>query len=196
MTYRRAGGAAGLAVVPDLAISLPTPTDDGRTYVFQLRDGIRFSDGGLLTPEDVVATFERILTTRSNYGRVLFQADQVELVGASACTWREPAACDLSRGVVADAAAGTVTFHLAEPQPNLLLLLATTAFAILPSGTPRDLQGEPAPGTGPYIVTEVGNDGSAVLERNPESESGRSMPSRRGSPTGSRSSPAWPRPIR
>ena len=61
MTYRRTGGAAGLTVVPDLAVSLPVPTDAGLTYTFTLREGIRFSNGHVLEPQDVVATFERIL---------------------------------------------------------------------------------------------------------------------------------------
>jgi peptide/nickel transport system substrate-binding protein len=41
-------------------------------------------------------------------------------------------------------------------------------FAILPAGTPADLEGVPPPATGPYVITDVGEDGSAVLERNPE----------------------------
>ncbi|WP_344252658.1 protein kinase domain-containing protein [Terrabacter carboxydivorans] len=37
--YRHAAGANGSELVADLATSLPNPTDDGRTYVFRLRDG-------------------------------------------------------------------------------------------------------------------------------------------------------------
>ena len=69
VTYRRAGGAAGLTVVPDLAVSIPVPTDDGLTYTFTLRDGIRFSNGHMLGPQDVVATFERVLVG-NKYGAV------------------------------------------------------------------------------------------------------------------------------
>jgi YVTN family beta-propeller protein len=36
---RRVGGAPGTTVVPDLATALPNPTDNGRTYVFQLGGG-------------------------------------------------------------------------------------------------------------------------------------------------------------
>ena len=42
--FARAGGGDGAQLVPDLAVSLPTPTDGGRTYRFQLRKGIRYSN--------------------------------------------------------------------------------------------------------------------------------------------------------
>jgi peptide/nickel transport system substrate-binding protein len=163
VTYRRTGGASGLSIVPDLAESLPEPADGGRTYTFILREGIRFSDGHVLVPQDVVASFGRILTApAAGYAAYLLP----ELVGASACT-PESTDCDLSRGVVADDAAGTVTFHLVEPSPEFLGILALSSYAIVPAGTPNELQGEPAPATGPYRIAEIGEDGSVTLERNP-----------------------------
>ncbi len=162
VTYRRAGGAAGLTVVPDLAVSLPVPTDGGLTYTFTLRDGIRFSNGHTLGPQDVVATFERVLVG-NKYGRGYMS----ELVGWSTCSPEDPAACDLSRGVVPDEEAGTVTFHLVRPAPSFLKILATSVFAIVPAGTPIHLKGEPIPATGPYLIDDAGQDGSVVLERNP-----------------------------
>jgi YVTN family beta-propeller protein len=127
VTYRRAGGAAGLTVVPDLAVSLPVPTDGGLTYTFTLRDGIRFSNGHVLEPQDVVATFERVLVGKK-YGRYYVQ----ELVGASTCTPGDPEACDLSKGVVPDSQAGTVTFHFVRPAPSFLKILAMPVYAIVP----------------------------------------------------------------
>ena len=43
--FRRSGGAAGLTLVPDLAMRLPRPTAGGTTYTFTLRRGIRYSNG-------------------------------------------------------------------------------------------------------------------------------------------------------
>lgn len=162
VTHRRAGGAAGLTVVPDLAVSIPAPTDEGLTYTFTLRDGIRFSNGHILDPQDVVATFERVLVG-GKYGR-----DNIkQLVGWSTCTPEAPAACDLSGGVVPNEEAGTVTFHLTRPAPNFLKILATSVFAIVPAGTPIELRGEPIPATGPYLIDDVNQGGGLVLERNP-----------------------------
>ena len=45
VAYRRVGGIAGLQLVGNLVSRLPALNDGGRTYTFQLRPGIRFSDG-------------------------------------------------------------------------------------------------------------------------------------------------------
>lgn len=163
VTFRRAGGAAGLTVVAGLATTVPVPTDDGRTYTFRLRDGIRFSDGREVVPQDVVATFERIYTMRSGWSRSLLP----EIVGGPTCVEQDPAECDLSRGVIADEDARTVTIRLARRAPDFLTILAGVNFAILPADTPLVIE-EPVPGTGPYVIGEIGDDGSAVLTRNEE----------------------------
>ncbi|HYZ20088.1 MAG TPA: BTAD domain-containing putative transcriptional regulator [Gaiellaceae bacterium] len=60
--WRRVGGQAGTEMVPDLAVSLPTVSDDGRTYTFQLRRGVRYSNGQLLKASDVRYSLERVYT--------------------------------------------------------------------------------------------------------------------------------------
>ncbi len=172
---KRAGGTDGDTLVPDLATSLPQPTDNGRTYTFQLHDGIRFSNGKTLRPSDVRATFERMFraydvddtghrmtTARPDY--------YVEIVGAPACK-AHPKTCDLSRGIVTDDAAGTVTFHLSAPDPDFLYRLALPFAFILPRGTPVG-PGLKLPSTGPYMVAAYHRKAflprpRAVLKRNP-----------------------------
>src|ERR1700680_4360133 len=48
--------------VCDLCTELPKPTDEGRTYTFKLRDGVKFHDGAPLTADDVVASWSRIIS--------------------------------------------------------------------------------------------------------------------------------------
>jgi ABC-type transport system substrate-binding protein len=48
--YRRVGGGAGTVIVPDLAAAMPSVSADGLTYTFQLRRGIRYSNGALRLP--------------------------------------------------------------------------------------------------------------------------------------------------
>ena len=59
--YSRAGGAETYKIVPDLATGLPTVSDGGLTYTFQLRKGIRYSTGGVVQPADIRRGIERAL---------------------------------------------------------------------------------------------------------------------------------------
>ena len=58
VAFKKADGADGFIKVPDLAEAIPQPTNDGKTYVFKLRKGIKFSDGRDLTVKDVVASLD------------------------------------------------------------------------------------------------------------------------------------------
>src|SRR5215471_10111325 len=44
-TFAKVNGTAGNKIVPDLATSVPKPTNGGKTYVFHIRKGIKFSNG-------------------------------------------------------------------------------------------------------------------------------------------------------
>jgi peptide/nickel transport system substrate-binding protein len=157
--FERVGGSAGAQVVPDLAVSLPTPTDGGRTYTFQLRRGIRYSNGQLVRPEDFRRAIERSI-------KLGFTSYYSNIVGGGAC--RAPdALCDLSRGIVGDDAADTVTFHLVTPDPEFLDRLALWPALAVPAGTPdHDIGSHPLPATGPYMVASD-TPREVMLVRNP-----------------------------
>ncbi len=48
-------------LVCDLCTEMPTPTDDGRTYTFKIRQDAKWHDGSPLTAADVAATFNGII---------------------------------------------------------------------------------------------------------------------------------------
>jgi peptide/nickel transport system substrate-binding protein len=162
VAFRRVGGIGGSSLVADLAAELPVPTDRGRTYTFVLRSGIQFSTGEEVGPEDVRATFERLLSKQGASGD-LFLRHVLVIEGAAQCT---PEVCDLSDGIDVDDASRTVTFHLTEPDPDFLRHLALPNFVILPAGTPVDLGRTPPPATGPYEISSFTSE-SLVFERNP-----------------------------
>ena len=62
--FKRVGGLDGGTLVPNLALSIPEPTEGGRTYTFQLREGIRYSNGDPVEPQDFRRAIERVLTHR------------------------------------------------------------------------------------------------------------------------------------
>ncbi|HXW25075.1 MAG TPA: ABC transporter substrate-binding protein, partial [Xanthobacteraceae bacterium] len=47
--------------VCDLCTEMPAPTDDGKTYTFRIRAGVKFHDGTPLTAADVAASWEAIV---------------------------------------------------------------------------------------------------------------------------------------
>jgi peptide/nickel transport system substrate-binding protein len=47
--------------VCDLCAAMPTPTDDGRTYSFTIRENVKFHDGSPLTAADVAASWNHIV---------------------------------------------------------------------------------------------------------------------------------------
>lgn len=53
VTYNPAPGAKGRELVPDLAESLGTPSDGGKTWTYRLREGVKFEDGTPITSKDV-----------------------------------------------------------------------------------------------------------------------------------------------
>ena len=66
VAYKVVGGPDSQTVVPDLAASIPLSPDGGRTWTFQLRSGITYSNGAPVRPSDVLGSFERALSKGAN----------------------------------------------------------------------------------------------------------------------------------
>lgn len=163
VTFKKAAGAEGFTIVPDLAEAIPAPDNGGKTYVFKLRKGIKFSDGRELGVKDVVASFQRIFKVSSPTSGSFYAG----IVGADKCL-AAPADCTLEGGVVGDEAAGTVTINITQPDAEFFQKLALPHAVILPSDAPvKDAGTDIIPGTGPYMFTKYDPNKELVMQRNP-----------------------------
>ena len=159
VSYKKVGGPDGATLVPDLASALPQVSVDGLTYRFPLREGIRYSTGDPVRPEDFRHGLERAISLSPDAAG-LFRA----IDGADACS-EDPSGCDLSDSIIVDDA--SVTLHLARPDPNLPFKLALPFASPVPVAIPVEDQGlAPVPATGPYMIAEAGAEGIELV-RNP-----------------------------
>lgn len=139
---------------------------DGLTYIFHLRDGLKWSDGTPLTSDDVLYTYRRSVDPRlaARGGRALFRMENfrevisgqrpVEDIGISALDSQ------------------TVVLRLSQPTPYMLELVSSAALAIVPRHV-AEKHGDQwtAPGTmvtgGAYMLSEVVPNTYIRLVKNP-----------------------------
>ena len=157
-------GGTSSSLVPDLAISVPTPVDGGRTYTFQLRrPSVRYSNAEVVAPADFRWALERGFNLNPGAYESLFSG----LLGGDECV-KEPRTCDLAQGVVTDDVTGTITFHLVAPDPEFLYKLTLPFTYPVPPSTPGEPQHRSGvPGTGPYMLEALKTRKGLALMRNP-----------------------------
>lgn len=164
LTLKKEAGAAGNEVVPDIAEEMPKVTDGGKTYTFKVRDDVMFSDpvNRAVRPSDFKDTIERLF--RINSGGISFYTG---IVGAE--EYAKTRKGEIS-GIEADDKAGTVTFHLTEPDGAFPEYLAIPFTYVLPKGTPdKDIStiDSARVATGPYMISSYTPKQSIELVRNP-----------------------------
>ncbi len=123
----------------------PTPT----TIVYNLRPGVRFSDGAPLTPDDVVFSLQRLLGESTQTGSSLTTVSTIKATGPAQVTVTLSAPDASARGTLA-----LVSFIQQKKfgEANAAAL-----------GTPQAIP----VGTGPYKVSSYGTD-SMTYVRNPD----------------------------
>jgi peptide/nickel transport system substrate-binding protein len=163
VAFRKADGKDGFKIVADLAEDMPAVSDDGKTFTFKLRKGIKFSNGQDVTVKDVVASFQRIFKVSGPTSGTFYAG----IVGADKCL-ADTKSCTLDGGVVGDEAAGTVTINIVKPDAEFIDKLAMPHAVILPADTPtEDVGSNPIPGTGAYMISAYDPNKGMTMVRNP-----------------------------
>jgi ABC-type transport system substrate-binding protein len=149
----------GFRPEPELAAGFPKISSDGRTYVFTIRTGLRFSTGAPVTAGDVAYTINRIL----NPALKSFSAGSFEgIVGAQDVL---DGKSTKASGVIAQG--NRLTIRLAHPVGDFLAG-AASSLCVVPATLPFDPQGvtAPVPSAAPYYISEYVPGQRVVLERN------------------------------
>ena len=157
--FKRVGGLDGATMVPDLARSIPRPTNrGGRTRSGAAGHPVlrRFARASAGLPQGDRAGLRAGVAGRPYYAAI---------VGTEAC---RAGSCDLSQGIVADEKAGTVTYHLSTARSRIPV---PARAAIRVRGSCRHpgsrVDTTPIPATGPYAIETYTKSEELVLSRNP-----------------------------
>jgi peptide/nickel transport system substrate-binding protein len=161
VTYAHASGEAGTKLIPGVAQSLPTVTNDGKTYTFMLRKGLVYSSGAPVKASDFAYAIERAI--KLGWGSESFLTENI----AGAEEFQKGKASSIS-GIQTDDASGAITIQLVAPYGPFLNVLAFPAAGLVPSGTPmKSLNNDPPPGVGPYEIENVVPNKSFAMVLNP-----------------------------
>lgn len=134
---------AEMNIEPALAVSFEQPDD--LTYVFHLREGVKFHDGDVMDADAVKYNFDRILDPASSQASAFDAIETITVLDEH-----------------------TVEFKMKEPFPAFLSLVAAPDYASIVS--PRaveehgDLQTTPV-GTGPFRLVKYETGARIVYER-------------------------------
>jgi ABC-type transport system substrate-binding protein len=154
---------SGTTIMPRLAESLPTVSEDGTVYTFKLRKGVKFSNGREFTSDDVVYTITRVLDpTTGSPGAGFFVGIKgaQEFIDGSATTVEGIKAPD----------ANTVEFTLSAPDVTFLNKMALNFSFIVPKEEVEKAGenfGHAPVGTGPFTLKEWKSGEFLAFERNP-----------------------------
>jgi peptide/nickel transport system substrate-binding protein len=160
LSYKHVNGPDGATVIPALAQDLPEISEDGLTYKFKLRSGLKYSDGTAIKASDLKYTVKR-----------LFQLDSpgvgffTNIRGADAFAKTKKG--DIA-GIVANDQTGDITIRLAKPQGDFLNVMATEFAAPVPQSVPaKDQSTKGIPASGPYIIQKYVPNRYVTMVRNP-----------------------------
>lgn len=156
-------------LVPELATDMPEVSEDGLTYTFKIKEGVKFSDGTDLTSEDVKFTWT-VMADPSYTGPGAYMVENVEGFNE----YQKGDATELTGIETPDDY--TVVFHIVEPQIDAISTFGTMSIASSEqydykkgdtSAIEKD-QDKNVVGTGAYVLNSFDKSTGASFVRNKE----------------------------
>jgi peptide/nickel transport system substrate-binding protein len=137
-------GTGGSKIEPGLAKAMPTVSNGGKTYTFELRPGLHYSNGMPVKASDVIYAVERDI-------KIPWQAASfVSAYIKGGSDYAKGKAKTIS-GMKADDATGKLTVNLVAPFAPIVDIFALAGTAPVPSNTPmKNLAATGTVGDGPY----------------------------------------------
>jgi len=169
-TYKSCGGSCGQQVVPALATSLGTATNNNKTWTFHLKSGVKFEDGSPVTSSDVKYAVERtfdrtVLPNGPSYFASLlagnastypgpFKDRAKNLMGLTSVTTPDPT---------------TIVFQLKQPFGDFNYVVAFPQSAPVPPAKDKGTNYQLHPlSTGPYMFQSYQLNKQYTLVPNPQ----------------------------
>jgi peptide/nickel transport system substrate-binding protein len=151
--YNHVQGAAGNKLVPDLATSVPKPSNGGKTYTFHLKPGVEFGPpvNRAVTSKDVRYAIER-LAKPANGGQYSFYYSVIKGFAA----YGDGKAKAISG--IRTPNASSIVFDLTAPTGDFLFRMSMPAAGPIPPEVGRCFDGQPGRygrnlvSTGPYMI--------------------------------------------
>ena len=151
-------------LVPDLATDLGTVSDDGLTWTFTLKDGIKYQDGSAVTAADVVFAAKRsfdpdLAANGPTYQREFFKG------GAD---YKGPYQGDKNWNGVEVKGDNQIVFHLEKKFQTLPYFVSFNQFTPIPEAKDKKADYEKSlMTTGPYQIDRYTPGTELYLKRNP-----------------------------
>ncbi|WP_367326156.1 ABC transporter substrate-binding protein [Streptomyces sp. HUAS ZL42] len=167
LTQFKEDDKGNVSVVGDLATDSGKSSDDGKTWTFTLKDGIKDANGNAITSADVRHSVERL------YAKFIFDGPTYLQTWLSGAEYRKALpnggfdGKHLPATVLDTPDEKTVVFHFDTARPDLPQTLAMAGYAIVPAkGDTKEKYDKAPVATGPYKIASYKADKSLVLTKN------------------------------
>jgi peptide/nickel transport system substrate-binding protein len=165
LTFAKDTPGEELSVQPDLAESLGTPSDGGRTWTYTLREGLKYEDGKPITAQDVKYGVMRSFDREVFPDGATWMPDLLENDTGFESPYATPEK-DLTSVETPDER--TLVFHFSGPQSDADWIMSLPYTAPVPKAADtKEAYGDRPVSSGPYKIEDYRRDTSLSLARNP-----------------------------